>query len=278
MKSLIGEKKGLVEKKTKQSRDERNRENEEVKRYIEIRSGIQVTLRKLLDEMDRQRIIREEVNQKVRDLKAQREELTKSMKEIRSEVITHNLSGKRRNSRGIAKIKEAMDRLEYDLMTKQITDDDFETERKKLLDEMKAAEEQKKEMKDDVPHELKERLEKAEKEQEEAHAAVDAAALVAQSAHDLMREIQTEVVRLREEHSEAHRNAEKFRRKADKHHRKYVVGMRCIQSIDGILNSSVDELESEEQASSVEARDLMDLLMSGETLGLDDLMAFQRNN
>mgnify|MGYP003328562888 CR=1 FL=1 len=27
-----------------------------------------------------------------------------------------------------------------------------------------------------------------------------------------------------------------------------------------------------------EARDLMDLLMSGETLGLEDLMAFQRNN
>ena len=54
--------------------------------------------------------------------------------------------------------------------------------------------------------------------------------------------------------------------------------MRCIQSIDGILNSSPDEVDSIEDSSSVEARDLMDLLMSGETLGLDDLMAFQRNN
>ena len=93
-----------------------------------------------------------------------------------------------------------------------------------------------------------------------------------------MQESQNEVTRLRDEHSDAHRRVEKFRRIADKHHRKFLVGMRCIQSIDGILNSSMDEVESDEQASSVEARDLMDLLMSGETLGLDDLMAFQRNN
>jgi len=71
---------------------------------------------------------------------------------------------------------------------------------------------------------------------------------------------------------------EKYRRIADKHHRKWLVGVRCIQSIDGIHNSSIDEVEADEQSSSVEARDLMDLLMSGESLGVDDLMAFQRNN
>ena len=93
-----------------------------------------------------------------------------------------------------------------------------------------------------------------------------------------MHEIRTEVSRLKDEHSDAHRKVEKFRRVADKHHKKFLVGMRCIQSIDGILNSSPDEVDSIEDSSSVEARDLMDLLMSGETLGLDDLMAFQRNN
>ena len=107
---------------------------------------------------------------------------------------------------------------------------------------------------------------------------MDAAAVVAQSAHDLMHEIRAEVSRLKDEHSDAHRKVEKFRRVADKHHKKFLVGMRCIQSIDGILNSSTEEVDSGEDSSSVEARDLMDLLMSGETLGLDDLMAFQRNN
>jgi len=93
-----------------------------------------------------------------------------------------------------------------------------------------------------------------------------------------MHEIRKEVSRLRDEHSDAHRQVEKYRRIADKHHRKWLVGVRCIQSIDGIHNSSIDEVEADEQSSSVEARDLMDLLMSGESLGVDDLMAFQRNN
>ena len=77
MKSLIGERKGLVEKKTQQSRDERNKQNQEVKRWVETRKGVQETLRKLMDEMDRQQEIREAENKKVRDLKVVREEKTK---------------------------------------------------------------------------------------------------------------------------------------------------------------------------------------------------------
>ena len=69
MKSLIGDRKSLVEKKTNASREERNRQNDEVKRWVETRKGIQDTVRQLMDEMDRQQEIREAENKKVSDLK-----------------------------------------------------------------------------------------------------------------------------------------------------------------------------------------------------------------
>ena len=280
MKSLIKDRKSLVEKKTHSSREERNQQNDEVKRWVETRKGIQDTLRKLMDEMDRQQEIREAENQKVRDLKVIRQDKTKIMQAVRAELfanLDNNRASERKKTRGIKSIKQEMDKLEQRYMMNSITENKFQEARKKLIQEMKEAKESKVPQ-NDVPSEIRNRLKMAESEQEEAHAAVDAAALVAQSAHDLMHEIRKEVSRLRDEHSDAHRKVEKFRRIADKHHRKFLVGMRCIQSIDGIQNSSIDEVESEEQSSSVEARDLMDLLMSGESLGVDDLMAFQRNN
>ena len=280
MKSLIKNRKPLVEKKTNSSREERNLQNDEVKRWVATRKGIQDTLRKLMDEMDRQQEIRESENQKVRDLKVIRKEKTKIMQAIRTELfanIDNNRASERSKTRGIKSIKMEMDKLEHRYETNAITEKKFQEARKKLIQEMKEAKESKIPH-NDGPSELRHRLKKAESEQEEAHAAVDAAAIVAQSAHDLMHEIRKEVSRLRDEHSDAHRQVEKYRRIADKHHRKWLVGVRCIQSIDGIHNSSIDEVEADEQSSSVEARDLMDLLMSGESLGVDDLMAFQRNN
>ncbi|MEC8720840.1 MAG: hypothetical protein VXX50_00250 [Candidatus Thermoplasmatota archaeon] len=280
MKSLIGDRKSLVEKKTNASREERNRQNDEVKRWVETRKGIQDTVRKLMDEMDRQQEIREAENKKVRDLKVIREEKTKAMQKIRTELFEHidtNRIQQRSKTRGVSSIKKEMYELELKHQTGQITDKKF-NERAQELRRLKKEAEDQKNSDSGGPTEIRERLKIAEAEQDAAHADVDAAAVVAQSAHDLMHEIRTEVSRLKDEHSDAHRKVEKFRRVADKHHKKFLVGMRCIQSIDGILNSSTDEVDYGEDSASVEARDLMDLLMSGETLGLDDLMAFQRNN
>ncbi len=280
MKSLIGDRKSLVEKKTNASREERNRQNDEVKRWVETRKGIQDTVRKLMDEMDRQQEIREAENKKVRELKVIREEKTKAMQKIRNELFEHidtNRIQQRSKTRGVSSIKKEMYELELKHQTGQITDKKF-NERAQELRRLKKEAEDQKNSDSYGPAEIRERLKIAEAEQEAAHTNVDAAAVVAQSAHDLMHEIRTEVSRLKDEHSDAHRKVEKFRRVADKHHKKFLVGMRCIQSIDGILNSSTDEVDSGEDSASVEARDLMDLLMSGETLGLEDLMAFQRNN
>ena len=280
MKSLIGDRKSLVEKKTNASREERNRQNDEVKRWVETRKGIQDTIRKLMDEMDRQQEIREAENKKVRDLKTIREKKTKAMQKVRKELFEHidtNRIQQRSKTRGVSSIKKEMYELELKHQTGQITDKKFNEKAQELRRLKKEAEDQKN-SDSDGPSEIRERLKIAEAEQDAAHADVDAAAVVAQSAHDLMHEIRTEVSRLKDEHSDAHRKVEKFRRVADKHHKKFLVGMRCIQSIDGILNSSTEEVDSVEDPASVEARDLMDLLMSGETLGLDDLMAFQRNN
>ena len=109
MKSLIGDRKSLLEKKTNASREERNRQNDEVKRWVETRKGIQDTVRQLMDEMDRQQEIREAENKKVRDLKIIREEKTKAMQEIRNELFEHidtNRIQQRSKTRGVSSIKK----------------------------------------------------------------------------------------------------------------------------------------------------------------------------
>ena len=280
MKETLSKMKGVVEKKTHSAREERNRQNEQVKSWIETRKGVQTTLRQLMDEVDRQQTIRDIENKKVRGLKEIRSQRVEEYKAIKEEYIAlRNAQGDnthdRRKTRSARSVREEINDLEMKFMQGRISEKKFNERAADLRRQLKEAKNTP-EVSSDFP-ELQSRLNDAKASEEEAHAAVDAAASTAQAAHELMQEIRKEVNGLREKHTEAHRKVEGFRRIADNHHRRFVVGMRVIQSIDGIMNTSTDD-DTDDGNASVEARDLMDLLMSGETLGLDDLMAFQRNN
>lgn len=280
MKETLGKMKGVIEKKTHSAREERNRQNEHVKSWIETRRGVQTTLRQLMDEVDRQQTIRDIENQKVRGLKDIRTQRVEEYKAIKEEYVTlRNSRGdveqNRRKTRSARSVREEINELEMRFMQGRITEKKFNERAVELRRQLKEASSTP-EVSSDFP-ELQARLNAAKTAEEEAHAAVDTAASTAQAAHELMQEIRKEVNGLREKHTEAHRKVEGFRRIADNHHRRFVVGMRVMQSIDGIMNTSAED-DTNDGTASVEARDLMDLLMSGETLGLDDLMAFQRNN
>ena len=280
MKDTLGNMKGVVEKKTHSAREERNKQNEHVKSWIDTRRGVQTTLRQLMDEVDRQQTIRDIENQKVRGLKDTRSQRVDEYKVIKEEYFTlRNARGddpqERNKSRSSRSVREEINDLEMKFMQGRISEKKFNERAVELRRQLKEAKNTPAPS-SDFP-ELQARLNAAKAAEEEAHAAVDAAASTAQAAHELMQEIRKEVHGLREKHTQAHRKVEGFRRVADTHHRRFVVGMRVMQSIDGIMNTSTDD-ETNSGTASVEARDLMDLLMSGETLGLDDLMAFQRNN
>ncbi len=280
MKETLIRMKGVVEKKTDSAREERNRQNEHVKSWIETRKGVQTTLRQLMDEVDRQQTIRDIENKKVRGLKETRSQRVDEYKAIKEEYVAlRNTQGDnthdRKKTRSARNVREEINDLEMKFMQGRISEKKFNERAADLRRQLKEAQNTP-EVSSDFP-ELRARLKVAKAAEEEAHAAVDAAASTAQAAHELMQEIRKEVNGLRDKHTEAHRKVEGFRRIADNHHRRFVVGMRVIQSIDGIMNTSTDD-GTDDGTASVEARDLMDLLMSGETLGLDDLMAFQRNN
>ena len=280
MKETLGKMKGIIEKKTHSAREERNKQNEHVKSWIETRRGVQTTLRQLMDEVDRQQTIRDIENKKVRGLKDIRSERVEEYKVIKEEYVAlRNTRGDnsqdRKKTRSARSVRDEINELEMKFMQGRISEKKFNERAVELRRQLKEADSTP-EVSSDFP-ELQARLNSAKAAEEEAHAAVDAAASTAQAAHELMQEIRKEVNALREKHTEAHRKVEGFRRIADNHHRRFVVGMRVMQSIDGITNTSSDD-DSSDASASVEARDLMDLLMSGETLGLDDLMAFQRNN
>ena len=127
---------------------------------------------------------------------------------------------------------------------------------------------------------LKDTVRAAEASQEEAHKTVESAVRRAQEAHDLMVELSEEVDRLREKANSAHGELNKSKREADALHSQYIVSLRCIHSIEDMMNA----MESREQKSEglegedkLEVTDLMSRLMSGDTLSTEELMALRRN-
>ena len=196
-----------------------------------------------MDEVDRQQTIRDIENKKVRGLKDIRSERVEEYKVIKEEYVAlRNTRGDnsqdRKKTRSVRSVRDEINELEMKFMQGRITEKKFNERAVELRRQLKA--DSTPEVSSDFP-ELQARLNYAKAAEEEAHAAVDAAASTAQAAHELMQEIRKEVNALREKHTEAHRKVEGFRRIADNHHRRFVVGMRVMQSIDGITNTSSDD-------------------------------------
>ncbi|MGY8703088.1 MAG: hypothetical protein ACKVGY_02010, partial [Candidatus Poseidoniales archaeon] len=64
------------------------------------------------------------------------------------------------------------------------------------------------------------------------------------------------------------------KREADIMHNRYVVSLRCIHSMQDIINQMKSGEDGDDR---VGISDLMTRLMSGDTLSTDELMSLQRN-
>mgnify|MGYP003324312647 CR=1 FL=1 len=117
----------------------------------------------------------------------------------------------------------------------------------------------------------------AESVQDSAHKAVEAAVSSAQDAHDLMIELSDEVDRLRDKANTEHISLTKSKSKADDLHRKYIISLRCIHSMQDVLKFTGSKDSGDSGDDSVEVSDLMSKLMAGDTLSTEELMMLQRS-
>ena len=110
--------------------------------------------------------------------------------------------------------------------------------------------------------------------QAKAHDDVVIAVRDAQEAHDLMMELSEEVDRLRDIANKSQMEVTISKREADIMHNRYVVSLRCIHSMQDIINQMKSGEDGDDR---VGISDLMTRLMSGDTLSTDELMSLQRN-
>ncbi len=275
--------------KSSSHRDSRDEWNAKVREFLDKRNETNREVKELINEVQAQKAIRDEANQRVKELKGVRAERSDYLKGVR-ENLRAKLDEqqekleeqKNRVKRGPSArdIKKKMDKLEYQHNIGQFPGKK-EKEYLKMMKQMKEAfNEATKTQGSGGMRELKDSVRDAERLQEDAHKSVEKAVARAQEAHDLMVELSEEVDRLRVKANTAHTRLTRSKREADLLHGQYIVSLRCIHSIQDMMKAmelrekKEEEYDGEEK---VEVTDLMSRLMSGDTLSTDELMALRRN-
>ena len=269
----------LVSKKLAQYKERRDELNVKVRVQLDKRNQINLQVKQLITEVQKQKSLRNEANSKVAELRKVRLERTNELRDIRAKLRSSvekstSQSGKKRGGPSSRSIREQMNKLEWRHQTGQISpskEKDFFAKMKRLQADFKKL---KKEEEDSSSSVLRE-VRQAEKKQQKAHDAVTDASEKSEEAHSLMMELSNEVDRLRGMANSEHLGLTSTKSSADELHNKYIISLRCIHSMQDILKLSGSKKDHEEER--VEVSDLMSRLMSGDTLSDEDMMLLQRN-
>ena len=243
-----------------------------------MRNDVNVQVKELITEVQKQKLLRDEANVKVKELKDLRFEKSEALKIVRTELreLIEKIGEKPNIKVGPdpRRLKADMDKLEKNYERGAYSgkkEREFYSKMKDLSRQLKEAKSQDGE---DNVGTLKRKQREAKYAQAKAHDEVVIAVKNAQEAHDLMMELSEEVDRLREIANKSQSEVIISKREADIMHNKYVVSLRCIHSMQDILNQMKSDEGDDDK---VGISDLMSRLMSGDTLSTEELMSLQRN-
>ena len=291
LKSLLEERRTMVDTKATTYREARDGHNEKARTARTARDELSGEVRELITEVKQQREVREQLNEIVRNKKEVRKEATDRVRSARSKIEESRgpqpqpeeqpfgRRGRRERPVTLHSLRRDLDRLEREFEQGRHTGKN----EKKVMERMKSIQKQIRDMKaaeasDTELGAASADLKQAQEEQESAHQEVEEAAAAAQSAHDLMLKWHAQVDDTRAKQERAHRELRSIKREADSAHHHYIVSLRCLHSIQDMLRAmrSADSGESHRPTPRMEVSDLMGKLMSGETLSTDELMQLQR--
>ena len=288
LKDLLEERRKMVDKKATQHREIRDDWNEKTKEYTTSRNELNNEVRDLIVQVREQRELRDQMNEMVREKKKERDDANKAVRDAKDSVRTSQPEQTQQfDARGrpirpdtVQSLSRTMERLEREFEQGKHTGKN----EKKYFKTMKELGAKKKALEDaqtpSLGTDASPDYRAAVAVQEAAHAAVKEAADAAQSAHDLMIEWNAEVDRQREKAEVAHRKLRTSKKEADKEHSMYIVGLRCLHSIQDILRAMRGATAGEGQrtVANDETQNLMAKLLAGETLSTEELMQLHRND
>ena len=166
----------LVSKKLSEYKDRRDDLNVKVRSQLDKRNEINMQVKQLITEVQKQKSLRNDANSKVAELRKIRLEKTNQLKDVRSKLrssVEQNgaPSGKKRNGPSSRSIRDQMNKLEWRHQTGQIgpsKEKDFFAKMKRLQTDFKRLKKEEEESSSSVLKEVRQ----AEKRQQKAHDAV----------------------------------------------------------------------------------------------------------
>ena len=283
---LIGD---LEEKRARHNADaERHKKlrdelNDKTKEWAERRDELNAQVRKLIDDANQKRESRDKLNAEVKEAKAKRDEWNRKFNDLSDKAMVLRREKMPKSGLSIRKNKAELRALEKKHMTSVLS-----TEKEKaLMKEMSMLDAKIKEMEREI--EQFEEVKQAEKDTREAkdnaesfHRQVSELAEKAQSEHDSMLKLYEEADTLRKEADGAQDKFIEAKLAADEEHREHIEHIRQVHDFDKIISGIREKgkksrRDKDDTSVKKEAEEIFEKFKSGEKLSTDDIMILQKS-
>jgi len=286
MAELIGE---LEDKRARHNADAekhkrlRDELNDKTKEWAERRDDLNSQVRKLIDDANIKRESRDKLNSEVREAKAQRDEWNRKFNDLSDKAVNLRREKMPKSGLSIRKFKAELRALEKRHMTSVLSAD----KEKSLMKEMSQLDAKIKEMEREI--EQFSEVKTAEKEARDAkdnaenfHRKVSESAEKAQIEHDAMLKLYEEADRLRMEADTAQEKFIETKLAADEEHREHIEHIRQVHDFDKIIAGIRDKgrkarKEKDDTSAKKEADEIFEKFRSGEKLSTEDIMVLQKS-
>jgi uncharacterized coiled-coil DUF342 family protein len=283
---LIGD---LEEKRARHNADaERHKKlrdelNDKTKSWAEKRDELNAAVRRLIDEANLKRETRDKLNAEVREAKANRDEWNRKFNELSDKAMVLRREKMPKSGLSIRKFKAELRALEKKHMTSVLSPE----KEKALMKEMSQLDGKIKEMEKEI--EQFSEVRQAEKEAHEAkdnaenfHKQVSELAEKAQAEHDAMLKLYEEADTVRKEADGAQEQFIEAKLAADEQHREHIEHIRQVHDFDKIISGIRDKTkktrkDKDETTAKKEAEEIFEKFRSGEKLSTEDIMVLQKS-
>ncbi|MBU0684714.1 MAG: phosphoserine phosphatase [Candidatus Thermoplasmatota archaeon] len=257
--------------------------NDKTKEWAEKRDELNYKVRGLIEEANTRRESRDKLNSEVREAKALRDEWNRKFNDLSDNAMALRREKMPKSGLSIRKFKAELRALEKKHMTSVLSAD----KEKALMKEMSQLDAKIKGMEREI--EQFSEVKTAEKETREAkdnaenfHKKVSELAEKAQVEHDAMLKLYEEADELRREADAAQEKFIESKLAADEEHREHIEQIRQVHDFDKLIAGIRDKgrkarKDKDDTSAKKEADEIFEKFRSGEKLSTEDIMVLQKS-
>lgn len=279
----------LEEKRSRQNAEaERHRRqrddlNEKTRQWADRRDELNSQVRKLIDEANARRENRDKLNAEVREVKVKRDDWNGKFNDLSDKVQALRREKTPKDGISVRRIRAELRALEKTHMTSVLTPE----KERSLVEQMSHLSGKLQAMEKEIEQFAEVRA--AEKEARDAkdqaeqfHKLVAELAEKAQAEHDVMLGLYDEADALRKEADEAQEKFIEAKLAADEEHREHIEHIRQVHDFDKLITGIRDKSrrakrEKDDSVAKKESEEIFDRFKRGEKLSTEDLMVLQKS-